>query len=268
MKEEVRWAPIWTDEKIIGAVLAQSSSLYRKVKKDSTIKFSFPVFEYEYRPTEKQELYFHREVDLANHLNIKSVKDILIQIGKTRPFKPFITYIEEKLIAPLDLPEFFRFIFNYLLEIPEIPDDQKAEMRKLASLPREILQDKVLRSGNTTAPFPFALADRYIKPILPLYDNLANIINNLAVARKALIRYSFKGEEFFVYWLSIDNKPSLLLPVYFPVSAKDSLPDSGEFVGRIIGIISMNPKLPLGVKEGNPFFIRAVSLFYPYKYRD
>ncbi len=259
---EKRWAPIWTDERLIKPVLMQTSNFFQKIKEKGKLKLSFPYFEYEYEPTH-QELYFQKEVDLAEHLEIKSIEEILDQISKLKPFKPFITQIEEKLILPLDLPEYFRFILNYLLRIPEIPKDQKKEIRVLASLPREVLQEKILKSGATQSPFPFALADRYIKPILPLYPELGKTITELAVKEKIAIKNSFRGEEYFVYFVSFENKPSDFA-VYFPTSAKQSLPNLGEFTARVIGIVSYTANLPLGTKKGMPFFIRAVSLFLPY----
>lgn len=259
---EIRWAPIWTDEKAIKPVLMQTSSLFKKIKSSGKLKLSFPYFEYEYQPYE-QELYFQREVDLAEHLEIKSIKEIFDQINKVKPFKAFVTQIEEKLIFTLDLPEYFRFILKYLLKIPEIPKNSKEEIRMLASLPREVLQDKILKSGSTRGPFPFALADKYIKPILSIYPELGRIITELAVKEKIAIRNHFRGEDYLVYFVCIQDKPSDFA-VYFPLSAKDSLPNVGEFRARVIGIVSYTANLPLGIKKGTPFFIRAVSLFFPY----
>jgi len=262
---EIRWAPIWTDEKLIKPVLIQTSNFFKKIKKGSKLKLSFPYFKYEYQPVH-QELYFQKEVDLAEHLEIKSIKEILDQINKVKPFKPFITQIEETLIFSLDLPEYFRFILRYLLKIPEIPNDQKREIRVLASLPREVLQEKILKSGASQKPFPFALVDKYVKPVLPLYPELGKTITELAVKEKIGIKNSFRGKDFFVYFVSIENKPSDFA-VYFPTSAKQSLPNLGEFKARIIGIVSYTANLPLGIKKGMPFFIRAVSLFFPYTIR-
>jgi len=259
---EIRWAPIWTDEILIKPVLIQTSNFFNKVKESGKLKLSFPYFEYEYQPSQ-QELYFQKEVDLAEHLEIKSIKENLDQINKVKPFKPFITQIEETLIFSLDLPEYFRFILSYLSKIPEVPKDQKREILALASLPREVLQEKVLKSGDTQSPFPFALADKYVKPILPIYPELGKTITDLAVKEKTAIKNSFRGEDYFVYFVSLEDRPSDFA-VYFPTSAKDSLPNIGEFKARIIGIVSYTVNLPLGVKKGMPFFIRAVSLFFPY----
>ena len=263
MEKAIRWAPIWTDENIIRTVLMQTSSFFEKIRKSGTVKLSFPYFEYAYRPSEKQELYFHKEVDLAEHLEIKTIKEIFEQIDKSKPFKPFITQIEETLIFPLDLSEYFRFILNYLLKIPEIPKNHKKEIRMLVSLPREVLQDKILKSGSTKSPFPFALADKYIKPILSIYPELGKIITDLAVKEKIAIKNSFRGENYLVYFISVKDKPAPFT-VYFPISAKDNLPNLGEFRARVIGIVSYTANLPLGIKKGIPFFIRAASLFFPY----
>lgn len=261
---EIRWAPVWTDEDLIRPVLIQASSSLKKVKDRSTLRLSFPFFEYEYQPSEsEQKLYFHREVDLAEHLEMKSINEILGRVNELKPFKPFIVQIEETLILPLDLPEYFRFILNYLLKIPEIPKSQKREIRVLASLPREVLQEKILKSGDTRSPFPFALADKYVKPILTIYPNLGETITNLAVKEKIAIRNTFRGVEHLVYFVSLGNKPSDFA-IYFPISAKDSLPNAGEFRARVIGIVSYTANLPLGMKKGMPFFIRAVSLLLPY----
>jgi hypothetical protein len=259
---EIRWAPVWTDEKLIKLVLMQTSNFFKKIKEKGKLKLSFPYFEYEYQPTQ-QDLYFQKEVNLAEHLETKSIKEILDQINIARPFKPFITQIEETLIFPLDLPEYFRFILSYLLKIPEVPEVQKREIRVLTSLPREVLQEKILKSGATQSPFPFALADKYVKPILPLYPELGKTITELAIKEKLAIKNSFRGEDYFVYFVSLENKPSDFA-VYFPTSAAQSLPNSGEFKARIIGIVSYTANLPLGIKKGMPFFIRAVSLFLPY----
>jgi hypothetical protein len=267
MEAEIRWAPIWTDEKVIKAVLAQTDNFFKKLKEKGTLKLTFPYFEYGYQPIEGQELDFQKEVDLAEHLEIMSTKEVFEEIGGLKFFKPFVTQIEVGLIAPLDLPEFFRFILNYLLDVPEIPARQKDEIKALTSLPREILQDKILKSGNREKPFPFALADKYVLPILPIYPNLPIIIQGLAVNEKKIITNSFKGEKFFVYYQKFEDKPFQDFPVYFPVNAKDSLPNTGEFNCRIIGIVSYNTNLPLGLKKGNPFFLRAVSLFFPYEYK-
>ncbi|MGD0804547.1 MAG: hypothetical protein ABSA11_10810 [Candidatus Bathyarchaeia archaeon] len=267
MEAEIRWAPIWTDEKIIKTVLTQTDGIFKKLKKGSSLKLAFPYFEYGYQPIENQELDFQREVDLAEHLELKSNLEILEEIGRLVSFKPFITQLEVDLIALLDLPEFFRFILDYLLDIPEIPIKQKDEIKALTSLPREILQDKIIKSGNREKPFPFALADKYVLPILPIYPDLPLIIQNLAVNEKKIITNYFKGEKYFVYFQQIDEKPFQELPVYFPITAKDSLPNTGEFKGRVISIVSYNTNFPLGQKKGNPFFLRAVSLFLSYEFK-
>ncbi|MEM2842183.1 MAG: hypothetical protein QW201_02660, partial [Thermoproteota archaeon] len=156
-----------------------------------------------------------------------------------------------------------RFIINYLSKIPEIPENHKKEIRELASLPREVLQNKILKSGDTQRPFPFALADKYIMPILSIYPELGDTITDLAVKEKIAVENSFRGEDYLVYFVSITDKPSDLT-VYIPTSAKDALPNVGVFRARVIGIVSYTVNLPLGTKKGTPFFIRAVSLFFPY----
>jgi hypothetical protein len=266
MAEETRWAPIWTDRTIIEAVLMQSSNLFEKIQKSGSLKFSFPNFEYDYKPTE-QKLYFQDEVDLAEKLKIDTIEEIFNKIKNMETFKPFVVHSELELVFTLDLPEYFRYILNYLLKIPEVLQNHKDEIRALVFLPREILQNKVLESGSTTRPFPFALADRYILPILPMYSGLDKIITDLAVRDKIAIKNSFRGEDYIVYFISQKDKPSDFC-AYFPILAQNSLPNEGNFTARIIGIVSFSVNLPLGKKGGFPFFIRAVSLFMPFKVKQ
>lgn len=93
---------------------------------------------------------------------------------------------------------------------------------------------------------------------------MGEIITNLAVKERIAVTNSFRGEDYFVYPIKTGERPSQLM-VYFPVSARNSLPNVGEFKCRVIGIVSYTPNLPLGARQGTPFFIRAVSLFLPYE---
>ena len=270
MAEKISWTPAWTDEKLFKTVLAQNSGLFKKffrtLIRGSTWKVSFSPFEYSYHSTDStsdsEPLYFQKEADFAQHLEVKSIEDVTKELENTsKQNKPFVTQIETTLISSLSIVEYCRFALNYLLNVPEIPRAQKNEILKLISLPDGLLKEKIVMNERSENGFPFALADKYVNPILHLHPDLIDIIHRLAVEEKILLKNNFREQLFFVYFNYNKKVFSKVLPVYFPVTAKESLPNELKpFPCRVIGIVSYNENLPLATEEKNHYFIRAVSL--------
>lgn len=270
-KKDVRYAAIWTDEKMVEKVLEQAEGFLEKLRKGSKVKLRVPIFdfiayEYDYKYGGKRGIYFDKEIDLSEKIRVKTIAQLHKEIEKQRIFKPFIAQIEGNLSLALDMPKLFREQLRFLQRIPEVSIESKKELDKLIALPDTILKQKVLDSEYEFVPGKsrFAIIEKYAEPLINKYPGLRQDLRDTINREKPTIRLSFRGDEYLTYFLEEGGKP-ILFPICFPVEAKYSLPNAPGFNARVLGVVSFSPNPPLDVREGfSLFFFRSVSLFLAY----
>lgn len=268
------YAAVWTDENLIEMVLEQAETYIEKLQKGSKLKLKIPIFdfityEYDYKSKGKHGIYFSREVDLSEKIRVKTVAELYNEIQKTSTFKPFISQIEQNLILALHMPKMFREQLKFLRNIPEISTKSEKELDDLIALPDPMLQQKVLDSEYQVAPGQnqFAIIENLVEPLTHKYPTLRQDLLSVVNKEKPAIRLSFRGYEYITYFLEIAGKPEPF-PVCFPIEARYSLPNAPGFPARVLGIVSFTPNPPLDAPSFSPFFMRAVSLFLPYEWKN
>jgi hypothetical protein len=272
--KRIGYAAVWTDENLIEKVLEQAENFMGKLQAESKVKLKIPIldfitYEYDYKSKGKHGIYFDREVDLSEKIRVKTIPELYKEIQKMATFKPFIAQIEQNLILALHLPKMFREQLMFLRQIPEISAESKKELDELIALPDPTLQQKVLDSEYQVAPGQnqFAIIEKHVKPLISRYPTLRQDLLSVVNKEKPTVRMSFRGGEYITYFLEIEGKPEHF-PVCFPIEAKYSLPHAPSFHAKVLGIVSFTPNPPLDVQGFPPFFLRAVSLFLPYHWKE
>jgi len=265
-----KFAQVWVDSEIIDEVIDQTENIFEKIKK-TELKINIPLgvlnFEYDKKSKTSKEFDSQTIYKLSEDVGVQDPLEILKKIEKQKSFIPFIAQIEGKIIFSMHLPKMVREQLKFLVNIPEIEERDREQMRKLTILPDSILQQKVLDSEINVGvnKTQYEITEKYIRKIKKFYPSIQQNMMIAVLREKPVIQMSFRGNDYLTFLILRDNTPFIHLPICFPFSSKKALPDLPEFYGKVIGIVSLSNNPILDIPTGSPFFLRSVALFIGYK---
>jgi len=271
---KTKYGVVWTDNKLIETVLNQAEShvkgkslgtkIARTIGKmlggsKIQVQLGFITYEYDFIETDEKRLYFNKEVDLSESMQVTSLEAIQGEIKMMPAFKPFITQIEQNLTLFVDTPLMFRAILKFLKKVPTLPPKSKKEINNYLAMPDPILEEEIEKSQNESENL-YGFTLKYANQLSNTYPNILKSFGEIIFKEKPS-KMSFLGENMIVYNVVLDHDKLVPFVVAFPEEARSSLSEkNGQFAAKVLGIVSLAPN---PIYESCPYFMRAVSLLRP-----
>ena len=210
----------------------------------------------------KESLDFGRESDLINKLDPLDRNKLISEVDSRKPFRPFSAMLEGRFLANFHLPDYLRSIWQFLIKSNLLCEKSIEEIESLVRLPDWELIERFKSADYPIGPNQYgnSFEDGYIMEAEQKNPAARYMVNDYIFQDKPTLKGRYNSEDHLVYSFEDMGKPPL---VYFPVSARESIPNAPDFYGRVCGIVNFVPNPPL---QGMPTLIfRTDILALPLK---
>ncbi len=257
-----RWAVIWSDphetDKILSANESQIRSLYDKIKAGQ-LKLKLPTVEYTTGHSEsKQPLDFEHEVTLINTLEPLDEEGFLKEVDTKDPFRPFVAMLEGNFVLPYNISEFYKHRWTYLKNNHLISDESVKKIDDLLGLTDWEIEEYFLKNKGKYQAIDIDLG----KEAERRNPKAKEMILNYVIRRKPVHTVIYNDNKYLVFSF---EKPIQSFSILIPESARESIPNSTSFYGRLCGIVSYIPNPP---PPRNNLVLKSVILAIPIRYKS
>lgn len=266
---DIKWVPVWTDEKMLKIVINSNLTTLRKFREDinrGEVKIKIPFLEYKTGTiAEAETLPFTKENDLAKVLTVSKRNEILEKVGQEKDFTPFVVNLEGDFHMMMDIPRWIREEVDYLLTISKMREPFKAEIERIRNLSDVELNSEFLKGMYNAPPDNRSnISMRKYRDILKTdYPEIGRMIADSVVSKKPTIISRFNGKDYLTYFVGEKMEVFGGFFAYFPLESASDLPNLNSFKARIIGIIFFNANPPQ--KGLSLLTFVGVSIFLPWR---
>ncbi|HEX8697156.1 MAG TPA: hypothetical protein VF746_32350 [Longimicrobium sp.] len=256
----MQWIPLWADpSQLPSAVRRLKSPLRRFLEavKRGKLKVQTPVIpflEYELdgnRSAEASDL-LREALWLSGRLD---AHDLASGGGQARwkPNSQQLVQVQDDLYHPLWAPSFLKLACDFLLQLPKLPAELRAELETRRQLPEHALQHEFSSALEREGT---ASLGRWFEWASQTYPGIDEDFKVLVGKSKPGMRAFIAEQEYHVAILGHPSRPKLLS--YFPSGALHALPPpNGWMTARVIGVPVQAPAPQPGLPGGG---LRAIAL--------
>ncbi len=265
---DIKWTPVWTDEKLLKVVINSNLTALKKIRDDinkGEVTLKIPFLEYKTGTlAETETLPFTKENELAKILEVLERKEVLNKIRREKDFVPFVVNLEAAFHMMIDPAKLVRGEIDYLLGISKISETYKAELEKIKKYSDFDLRNEFQKGMYNPPPNNRSKVNmwKYRNLLKGDYPEIGNMIADAVLSAKPTTISRFNGKDYLTYFVGDEMDEFGAFHAYLPIESADDLPNSNSFKARIIGVMFFNANPPQ--KGLSRLTLIAVSLFMPW----